>query len=214
MVKNATLTMLFLLFIPLAASASAQQAAQEQIVARVVLVIGEAVIAGETTAGESVHAELAYRDAIEVGDRIVTGPDGHLHMRFADGAILSLRPGSELIINSYSYEEQATDHVRMELHRGSLRAITGRIAGEAYVLQVPAGQVHPQDGDFQVTYTSGDRQSLIVFNGSIIAKSPAGELRLGLGADADFGAISINEVPEWFDQPENAVPADRILELK
>lgn len=186
-----------------------QAPAQRQVIARVLMVMGEVA----TVVG-SERSELARGDAIGVGDRIVTGSNGHLHVRFSDNAIVALRPDSEFTVSAYSFGQEARDHVLMELHRGALRAISGEIDSSTYTLKLPAGQVHPESADFRVVVESEDRQLLAVFKGSITADSPAGQLQLGVAAGADYGAISKNDVPELFDEPAMGVAANRISELK
>jgi hypothetical protein len=50
---------------------------------------------------------LAARHAtIRVGDHIETQAGGHVHLKFVDGGLLSVRPASRLYIESYSYSAQ------------------------------------------------------------------------------------------------------------
>jgi len=68
-------------------------------VGEVSLAIGTSRIIGER-GNESVTRGMA----VMAGDRIETDRGGHVHVRFVDGAYVSVRPGSRLTIESYVYD--------------------------------------------------------------------------------------------------------------
>src|SRR5665647_1116527 len=49
---------------------------------------------------------LTKGQALKVGDRLLTGPDGHVHARMIDNGFISVRPASRLQIQSYTYAPQ------------------------------------------------------------------------------------------------------------
>src|SRR4051812_19883218 len=68
-------------------------------VGEVSLAIGTSRITGER------GSEAVVRGMpVMAGDRIETDRGGHVHLRFVDGAYVSVRPGSRLTIESYVYD--------------------------------------------------------------------------------------------------------------
>lgn len=68
----------------------------------VTLLIGQAQVIGTDDVVRTVERGLTVR----TGDRIETQAGGHVHIRFVDGARVSVRPASRLQIESYSYSTQ------------------------------------------------------------------------------------------------------------
>src|SRR5688572_158532 len=76
------------------------------------------------------------RELIKVGtlvkesDHIATGTNGHVHVRFIDQALVSVRPSSELEIQRYDYNAEAPQDsvVKFKLVEGTTRSISGKAA--------------------------------------------------------------------------------------
>jgi|GEM_PF-4571197 len=171
-------------------------------VAHVIQVVGEAWLERE---GE--EWSIQRRDSIFVEDRLIVARDGHVLIRFADGAMIMLREESELRIAEYSYDSSPADRVRLELTRGALRTIVGEINNERYLLELPAATVVAEGGDFQVIIESPGEHSFAVFNEAITVQSSEGELRLGVRADFDFGEITEGSAPAGiYDLPGTIEP--------
>jgi hypothetical protein len=68
-------------------------AAAAAIVGEATLVIGSASVLGANGQSRS----LERGGSVRVGDRIETPAGGHVHLRFVDGARLSIRPASRLL---------------------------------------------------------------------------------------------------------------------
>lgn len=65
---------------------------------------------------------------IESGDVIETGAAGHAQIRFSDGGLVSLQPGTLFNIKKYADEnDPKKDGFFVDLFRGSMRAVTGLI---------------------------------------------------------------------------------------
>ena len=99
------------------------------VVGEVSLVLGKAYL--ETAEG-SLH-ELASGDIVHATDRIQTGSNGHVHIRFVDEALVSVRPDSRLEIQRYEYNPEKPDEsaIRLMLEEGVTRAISGHGAKAA-----------------------------------------------------------------------------------
>lgn len=98
----------------LAALASAVAFAQA---GRVVLTVGEA-----TSVRGTARAPLSTGAGVDAGDTIVTGADGHVQIRFADGTVVAVAPRSELSIDATG--ERAV----LRLSRGGMRTTTAPAA--------------------------------------------------------------------------------------
>ena len=91
---------------------------------RVVLAVGDvALVRGVDRVRVSAGATLG------VGDAIVTGADGHAQLRFADDALVAIKPGSEFRIEAYAFNGRADGSERavFRLVRGGFRTLTGQI---------------------------------------------------------------------------------------
>ncbi len=109
-----------------AASASAQPAPEpgsaSPDAAQVLRSDGQTMLVRGSAFLSPVRAEVPIRS----GDRIRTGPDGHVQLRFADGGLISIQPGSDFRVDSWVYDSQRQRSF-FELMQGSIRAVSGRI---------------------------------------------------------------------------------------
>jgi len=72
---------------------------------------------------------LAERSSVAVGDVITTQRDSYAQLRFNDGGQVTLRPETQVKIESYAYDEgrPERDNFAMQLFKGGLRSLTGLI---------------------------------------------------------------------------------------
>src|SRR2546428_2311375 len=72
---------------------------------------------------------LAERSNVFVGDVISTERDSYAQLRFTDGGQVTLRPNTQVKIETYGYEEgrPERDNFAMQLFKGGLRSLTGLI---------------------------------------------------------------------------------------
>ncbi|WP_440998036.1 FecR domain-containing protein [Arhodomonas sp. SL1] len=155
---------------------------------------GEVVFAiGEVTVSQGERERSPERgDPIRVGDRIVTGSGGNVHIRFRDGAFLSLKPESAVRVEVYDYDPEHPEDSRVRLvhEQGVTRNTTGD-AGErnrgGYRLNTPVAAIGVRGTDF-ATYANDERTRVSVHEGGV-AVSPFNEdcLREGFGACAGDG---------------------------
>ncbi|MCW9012139.1 MAG: FecR domain-containing protein [Gammaproteobacteria bacterium] len=96
----------------------------EDVIGRVVINIGklEASNRGGTR-------KLKRNSNILKGDTIRTAQRAHTQLRMKDGALLSLRPNTEILLAQYDYngQQDGTERSIIELIRGGFRTITGAI---------------------------------------------------------------------------------------
>jgi hypothetical protein len=89
---------------------------------------------------------------IRSGDRIRTGTDGRVQLRFSDGALISIRSDSDFRVESYAF-----DAVRQrgffELVQGSLRAVSGGVGKrdrDDWRLRTPTATIGIRGTEFTV----------------------------------------------------------------
>ncbi|PCI77146.1 MAG: hypothetical protein COB20_08785 [SAR86 cluster bacterium] len=159
---------------------------QTEIAARVIVTSGKVEVVRENGAREI----LQRRDSISAGDTVETPADGLVQLRFVDSAIVALGCASKLRVNSYSYEQANEDQVQLILLAGNLRTISGQIETENYRLKI-ADTVVQGGGDFEVAIAPDDTQYFAVYDGAmtIINSQDQTQMKLGAGANADFGKL-------------------------
>jgi hypothetical protein len=143
-------------------------------VGEVTLTIGRALIISST--GEAVAAQRGSK--IQSGDRVETSDGGHVHIRFVDGALVSVRPTSRLVIEEYQYNPAlpAQSTVRFRLDQGVTRAISGEAAHAArdrFRLNTPLVAIGVRGTDFVVRTQAG--QTLAAVNQGSIVLAPFGD---------------------------------------
>ena len=74
-------------------------------------------------------AVLAEQSSVAAGDVITTQRDSYAQLRFSDGGQVTLRPETQVKIESYAYDEgrPERDSFAMQLFKGGLRSLTGLI---------------------------------------------------------------------------------------
>lgn len=164
---NHTLTRQLLLAIGLLAGLLAAAFAQETaVIGSVTFQTGDARLErnGQTT-------PLNKGQELKVGDRLLTGPDGHVHARMVDNGFISVRPSARLHIQAYTYAPQnpGTNRVGLLLESGVARTISGK-AGEAarehYRFNTPVAAIGLRGTDYVVQATP-DATRVSVLHGAV-----------------------------------------------
>ncbi|OHC71615.1 MAG: hypothetical protein A2045_17045 [Rhodocyclales bacterium GWA2_65_20] len=72
---------------------------------------------------------LSVKSAIQEGDLLTTEAETYARVKFADGGEVVLRPGSQLKVESYAFNQAKpdSDNVLLSMLKGGLRAVTGLI---------------------------------------------------------------------------------------
>lgn len=137
------------------------------VVGEVTLSIGSSEI---RRAGHSLP--LAKGSTLQAGDLIHTSGSGHVHVRFIDGALLSVRPQSRLHIQEYRYDPQrpAESLVKFYLETGTVREISGhaaQMARERFRLNTPLAAIGVKGTDF-ITQANEQSTVVLVNQGAIV----------------------------------------------
>jgi hypothetical protein len=127
---------------------------------------------------QGVPEPVARGSRIMPGDRLDTAEGGHVHIRFVDGALVSVRPGSRLWVEDYKYDPQQVSMslVRFKLEYGVARAISGAAAEGAkdrFRLNTPLVAIGVRGTDFVVR--AGEQTTAAAVNQGAIIMAPFGD---------------------------------------
>lgn len=190
---NALMTALLLVAIPLAGQSVAVAQAlgidsAQPAVGEVSLVLGKAwLISGKG------RQAVAPGTEIRATDRILTEANGHVHIRFVDQALVSVRPDSRLEIVQYDYnaDQPAQSTIKLNLEEGITRSISGHGATSArdrFRLNTPIAAIGVRGTDFVVSATPRAVRALV--NEGVIVMAPFSN---DCSADT-FGPCLVNAV--------------------
>lgn len=131
-----------------ALSASSVAATQEDSAGMVVASRGEVIAMAN---GGS--RELKQGDFVYVKDEILTSARSFAVLQFTDGAKVTVRPDSTLIIEQYLYAGNGEDAATLNLVSGGLRVITGAMAKtnpENYKVRTPVALMGVRGTEFSI----------------------------------------------------------------
>ena len=98
--------------------------------------------------------------ALVEGDRLTTSEGSTAIVKLQDGTRMTVRPNSELIMQTYKYKEGAADNsMVMQLLRGGFRAITGLISkgsADAARIQTSTATIGIRGTDFDARVCAAD----------------------------------------------------------
>lgn len=187
----------------------ASQQAVAAVVGEITTVIGQASVIGST------GPQAAHRgQSVRVGDRIETTVGGHIHIRFLDGGLVSVRPSSRLLIEDYRNADQSgLAAIKFRLEDGVMRSVTGQW-GEAhrdrFRLNTPIAAIGVKGTDF-IVKTQGEGTYASVNSGAIVMAPLEGSCARTLGPCIGQGAIVLsadmhNTMLEYKLQGDSAAP--------
>ena len=199
-----------ILSVSLMESALAQSATSTASVGEVSLVLGRAF----RIDADGKRIRVQSGTAISVLDRINTESNGHVHIRFIDDALVSVRPNSELEIVRYDFNRQNPElsTVKFNLEQGVTRSISGaaaRAARERFRLNTPIAAIGVRGTDFVVSTDSVTTRALV--NEGVIIMAPFSDACISDG----FGPCNANAL-EFGSSPQIATldgstPLPRLL---
>lgn len=151
------------------AYAGGVSATVQNIVGEVTTVIGIASL--NPGAGES---EPIRRGApVRAGDRIETAAGGHVHIRFVDGGMVSVRPQSSLHIEAYqSRSDTSKGAIKFQLEQGVVRSVTGAWGEQSrdqFRLNTPVAAIGIKGTDFIVKSDASATQATVISGAIVMA---------------------------------------------
>ena len=97
--------------------------------------------------------ELKQGDFVYVNDEIMTSNRSFAVLQFTDGAKVTVRPDSTMIIEQYLYAGNENDEATLNLVEGGLRVITGAMAKtnpENYKVRTPVALMGVRGTEFSI----------------------------------------------------------------
>ncbi len=212
-------TLLSCLLLPTATLASGVTP-EQPVVGQVSLVLGKAHIKSPQGSRQPVKSGTPVR----VLDEILTEGNGHVHIRFVDQALVSIRPDSRLEIQRYDYhaENPANSSVKLNLVEGVTRSISGeaaRSARDRFRMNTPIAAIGVRGTDFVVSANRQTVRALVNEGAIVIAPFSNDCLADGFGPCA-FNAVELTEAARQIielnqsqELPQLLPLVDRIPEL-
>ena len=165
--------------------------ASGDIVGTVTTAIGEGRIVSDTG-----QESVALRGtSVRSGDRVETAIGGHVHIRFVDGGLVSVRPLSRLLIEAYRNNKDADlAAIKFRLEEGVMRSITGQW-GEAhrdrFRLNTPVAAIGIKGTDFVVKADQANTLASVI-SGAIVMAPLEGSCAQTLGPCADGTSVLLS----------------------
>lgn len=150
-----------------------------------------------TAVGAAGARPLQKGGEIASGEAVVTGDGGRAQLRFTDGGMVSLQPGSEFKVDDYRFSGSAAGEEKgfFSLLRGGLRTITGLVGKgnrNAYKVTTSVATIGIRGTEFTLAYTGADSVAVWTGEGAIevcnnagCATVPAGSSAIVSGPNAD-----------------------------
>ena len=189
--------------------AALAQEPNAEVVGEVTTAIGQGKIVGP--AGER---SISRGQRVHAGDRVETADGGHVHIRFVDGGLVSVRPLSRLHIEQYR-NAKGTElaAIKFSLEEGVIRSVTGQW-GEAnrdrFRLNTPIAAIGVKGTDF-VVKVQPDSTLASVVSGAIVMAPLEGACANSLGPcqtaqAAQLSAEMQGQMLEYLKKNDNSGP--------
>lgn len=146
---------------------------------------------------------LRIGDIVDEGQTVVTEANSSAIIKFEDGQVMALGPGSSFVIRSYAYNKQRVSASRaaFELLRGALRFITGVIGAtnrNAVRLTAGTSTIGIRGTDGTIVFDASTQIVTAAVNaGAIAVSTPLGTQTVGAGSftRASPGAAPVPPAP-------------------
>ncbi|RJG06807.1 iron dicitrate transport regulator FecR [Noviherbaspirillum cavernae] len=121
---------------------------------------------------------LSQQSTVEQGDVLFTEKDTYARIKFADNSEITLKPNSQLKIDSFVFEEGAPDKdsATFSLVKGGLRAITGLLGKrnkERVGVNTPAATIGIRGTTFLVEYVPPSQSAVAAYGFASVAAAGA-----------------------------------------
>lgn len=163
-------------------------------------------------AADGASRDLQRRSPVYVGDVLQTGGSARAQVRFTDGSIVALKPGSELRLDNYADRGAADSTSVMSLLKGGFRTMTGAISQRnkaAYKVSTPVATIGVRGTLYEASWVEGEGLSLGVWDGGITACNEGGCVDLGMNADHRFGFVPVTGKPQGTTEQPSGIGDDR-----
>lgn len=140
---------------------------------------------------------LSVKSAVDEGDTLMTEKRTYGRVKFIDGAEVTLRPWSTLVVENYIFnkDQPKEDRAVLNLIKGGLRSVTGQVAKrgnlDAYRMKTPAATIGVRGTTYDMKLCQAgscaglaDGIYLFVRDGSIAVTTNVGSQTFGAGSYA------------------------------
>lgn len=164
---------------------------------------------------------LSVKSVVQEGDLLTTEAETYARIKFADSSEVVLRPGSQLKVESYSFNQAKpeADNVVLSMLKGGLRAVTGLIGKrnrEKVSFSTVTATIGIRGTHFGALLCQGDCANvptvtgqppanglhLDVADGAITVSNPAGQQQINAG---QFGYVASNQTPPQVVPPQQGI---------
>ena len=148
---------------------------------------------------------LSRNSAVEEGDTLVTEKRTYARIKFIDSSDVTLKPGTLFKVERFSYDEKAphTDKTVLNLVKGGLRSVTGKIGKrgnqDAYEMKTPTATIGVRGTTYGATFCQGSECGALpaglyvdVADGKIVVSNKAGSQLMTVG---QFGFVPSPTAP-------------------
>jgi len=184
-----------ILFIYLSCQSTAVNGGEVTVVesiGKVAVLIGDASVIRHAGLSEP----LKKGSLLYVGDLIETGSAGHVHIKFIDEGVVSVRLNSRLRIEEYIYNEKIPKKsaIRFTLEKGVVRSISGKAtkaAHDRYRLNTPVAALGVLGTDY--TVKASENEILVAVYSGGVAVAPLGYNCLATSLGVCAGATRLTK---------------------
>lgn len=158
---------------------------------------------------DGVRHVLGQGAAVHVGDRLTTGEDSRLEIRFIDGTRVTLGDRSDLVIDRFLYNppDDAGDVV-LNLASGVFRAASGGIAklrGKPLRIETPTGTLGIRGTEFWGEQHADSLLVALLGGGGVFVETASGRTEID-----EIGYATKVEAPGQAPSPAFALTAEQI----
>ncbi len=168
----------------------------------IIFAFGDAQIISANAAPRAAEKNLM----VSVGDTLITGKNGAMHVRMNDTAFISVRPDTRLVVQSFVWngKEDGLERVVFSLLRGGFRTITGvigRRTKDNYLVNTPTATIGIRGTDHEPHYIEvgdaapGEPGTYNKVNvGATFIRNAAGTVELGAN-ETGFASVVPGKLP-------------------
>lgn len=105
---------------------------------------------------------------IFIGDRVVTGPEGQVQIKFTDKTELVVGPNSALLIEDYLLRnDDSAGKFAINALSGTFRFTTGRAPKDRYIINTPTGTIGVRGTSFDFN-SSTEETRVLLYHGQVV----------------------------------------------
>lgn len=201
-------------FLIAAIALSVHSAYADEPAGKTTLVIGKAYVIKD----DSSKAELRSGSDIFSGDQIITRSNGHVHIRFKDQGLVSVRPDSKLVIEKYEFDANnpSNSTIKLDLKKGIARSVSGaaaKAAKDRYRMNTPIAAIGVRGTDFVVS-ANDEHIRAIVNEGAIVVAPFSDQCIAAALGPCTSNAVELSENSNLLLELKNLQQTPQLLPIR